>query len=177
MPNNTLKGEGFTFIDLLIVSMILGILSLIVIPQFGGVISDKKLSSAANAVVSALEYTQNLAVSYQRVFYFKANITNNSFQIGDYRYKDENNPHPEEDPPVQAKGIVYHPLSKSKYDIDFDNSSEFSGVHFSTVPVGDYIYFYPDGHSSDTQTTLALVLGNESRTIIIDGATGNITVQ
>ena len=177
MFNVVLKKGGFTLIDLLIVSMILGILGMIIAPQFHGVISERKLNGAAEKVICAMQYAQNLSVSYQRVFYFMAKETDNSFQVGDYRYKDDSNPHVEADPPVLKKGIVYHPLTKGEYDIDFDALSEFEGIQLTAAPADNYIYFYPDGHSSETQSTIMLRLGNKQRSIIVDGITGRITVQ
>lgn len=60
--------RAFTLLDLLIVISILGILSMIIIPQIGAMASQTKLNSAASEMIMAFQYAQTLAIEYQRPF-------------------------------------------------------------------------------------------------------------
>lgn len=177
MPNDGFKQEGFSLIDLLIVCMILGIVAMIAAPQFHTMNSESKLNSAAGEVVTAIHFAQNLAVKYQRVFYFKAKATDNFIQVGDLRYKNDPNSHPNDDPPVLNNGLVINPMTKAKYDLDFDTMGELEGVKITSVPTGEYTYFYPDGHSSEVDSTIGLSYLNQQRTITIDGCSGKTTLN
>jgi Tfp pilus assembly protein FimT len=157
--------------------MILGILSMLVAPQFYSMNSERKLISATDEVITAIHLSQNLAVQYQRVFYFRAKQTENIIQVGDLRYKNDPNPHPSDDPPVLNNGIVLNPLTKIKYDLDFDTLSELEGVNITSAPAGEYIYFYPDGHSSEADSIIVLSYSNQQRTITVDGYTGKTTLN
>ena len=166
-----------SLIDLVIVCMILGIIGMIVAPQLNSVISETRLKGATGELVSALEYAQNLAVKYQRVFSVRVKESDNSFQVIDYRYKDDSSAHMDEDPPVREQGIIFHPIDKAKYVRDFDTMSEYEGVDITDIASDYYICFYPDGHCSETNISFGLRLGDDQRTITINGITGKITVQ
>ena len=177
MDRDFLTPRGFSLIDLLIVIMILGILGTILQPQFSSMISETKLNGAAGEVVSALQYARSLAVLYERVFSVRVKPNDNSISVIDYRYKDDTESHLDTDPPVQENGILFNPFDKAKFARDFDELGEYEGVRI-TSPPGDYhICFYPDGHSSDADSTIPISLGDEQRTIKVDGITGRIDVN
>jgi len=171
------RENGFTLLELAIVIVIIGITAMVAMPQLHSMVNETKLNSAVGEVVSAIQYAQNLAVKYRRVFYFKAKLNDNWVSVGDYRYKDDTSVHLDADPPVQKLGVVFHPLDKNQYVRDFDDMQEYEDVHITAIPADNYIYFYPDGHSSNTDITLSLALGNQQRTITVDGITGIITVD
>ena len=169
--------RGFTLIDLLVVIMILGILGMITMPQIGAVVSEVKLKAATGETVLALQYARNLAVKYQRTFAVLVRPEDNAFQAIDYRYKDDTLAHTEDDPPVRANGVLFHPLQKHDYVRDFDEMGEYEGVTITSPPGDYYIRFYPDGHSSDTDSTISLGLDEDQRTITVDAVTGNISIN
>ena len=173
---NTRQG-GFTLIDSLIVIMILGILGMIMIPRFSTVIAETKLNEAAAELVSGLQYAGNLAVIHQRPFGIKADVAGNWFRVFDNQYKTDPAPHHDGDPPVDAYGVVLNTFDKKWYEMDFDTLGNYEGVAITTIPAGDEVHFYPDGHSGETDSIFVLSLTEEQRTIIIDGFTGRITVN
>ena len=168
--------KGFTLLDSLLVIAILGIIAMIVIPQFQGMVQETRLNEAAAELVSGMQYAGNLAVRYRRPFGFQADSAGHWFKIYDNRYVNDANPHTADDPPVTANGVVLNPIDKSWYLRDFDDMENYRAVTFTDnnqVP----IVFYPDGHSSASNTTVTVNLGAAQRTITIDGATGRINVQ
>ena len=171
------KHKGFTLLDTLIVILILGILGVIVVPQFYSMASEAKLNNAAVELVSALEYARSLAVQYQRPFGLKADVTGNWFRVFDNQYKDDPGSHHGFDPPVDAYGVVINPFDKKWYLIDFDGMDTYKGVSINSVPAGGEIRFYPDGHSASSDNTFVLDLEGSQRTITVNGTTGRVSVN
>lgn len=56
------KDRGFTLLDLIIVVIILGVLAMMIVPQFGSMISEARINDAAWELVSGLEYAESLAI-------------------------------------------------------------------------------------------------------------------
>lgn len=169
----TERKTGFTLIDSLLVIVIIGIIGMIAIPQFQGLVQETKLNEAATELVSGMQYAGNLAVRYGRPFGFQADAAGHWYQVYDNRYLADPAPHTTDDPPVTAYGVVLNPLDKSWYLRDFDDMESYREVIFTSAQ----ITFYPDGHSAVSDTAVTVSLGNNQRIITIDGTTGRISVQ
>lgn len=72
--------KGFTFIEVIIVMLIISILSVLTIPEFR-VIERYRLKSQAEMLVKDLRYTQRLAMSQNTNFYFKLLKNDNGYLI------------------------------------------------------------------------------------------------
>ncbi len=164
---------GFTLLDSLIVIAILGIIGMAAIPHLQGMIRETRLNEATAELVSGMRYAGNLAVRYGRPFGIQADAAGHWFRVFDNRYRSDPAPHTDQNPPVAANGVVLNPSDKSWYLMDFDDLENYRGVTFT----GAEIVFYPDGHSSSSDTTMAVSLGDDGRTIAIDGTTGRIRIQ
>ena len=175
------KGEnkGFSLLDLLIAVMIIGIIGVLVTPPIHSTISGARLNEGAGELVSGLQYARSLAVIHQRPFGLLADVGGNWFRVFDYQYRNDGNPHHGGTPPVDAYGVVLNPFDKKWYWVDFDTSQTSEGVSIDAVPVptGGMISFYPDGHSSVSDSTFVLSYGGDSKTISVDGTTGRIKVN
>jgi type II secretion system protein H len=167
------RRQGFTLLDSLIVLVILGIVGMVVIPQFQGMVQETRLTEAAAELVSGMQYAGNLAVRHRRPFGFQADAAGRWFKIYDNRYAADATPHTTDDPPVTAFGVVLNPIDKSWYQHDFDDMENYRQVTFT----GAQIVFYPDGHSAASNTTVTVTLSDRQRTIMVDGATGRVSVQ
>ena len=165
--------QGFTLLDMLIVIAILAIIGMAVIPQFQGMIQETRLTEAAAEIVSGMQYAGNLAVRYRRPFGFQADADGHWFKVYEYRYAADSAAHTAADPPVTSYGVVLNPLDKSWYLRDFDDMENYRAVSFTGVQ----IVFYPDGHSAASDTTVTASLGGRQKTIMVDGATGRISVE
>jgi Tfp pilus assembly protein FimT len=167
------KKAGFTLLDSLIVIVILGIIGMIIIPEFQGMVQETRLSEAAAEIVSGMQYAGNLAVRYRRPFGFQADAAGRLFKIFDNRYAADATAHTADDPPVTTYGVVLNPLDKSWYIRNFADMENYRAVTFTSAQ----IIFYPDGHSASSDTTVTVGLGSRQKTITVDGMTGRISVQ
>jgi hypothetical protein len=79
---------------------------------------------------------------------------------------------------VDGYGVVLNPVDKKWYMLDFDTTHPYEGVSINSAPAsGGMISFYPDGHSSVSDSVFVLGFGGEQRTITVDGTTGRINVN
>lgn len=173
-----LRSSGFTLIELLIIVMILGIIGMAGLPSIKAVMGDSKLSSAGRIMVSAIEYTANLSVRYQRPFQFEADTNTHSFQIKDtapYPDATPNTIRLNNLPPVNADDIIFNTLSGTWYVVDFATTGDFDGVSIDSGPA--VLNFYPDGHSTYADSQYVLSFGGRSNTITINGISGRISVE
>ena len=159
--------------------MIIGVLGVLIIPQFHSMVSETKLNEATGELVSGLQYAGSLAIQYQRPFGLEADVGGNWFKVFDTApYPDDVPPaRPDNKPPVDADGVVLNPVDKKWYIKDFDTMKTYEGVHIDFVPPGGEIRFYPDGHSSSSDNTFVLSLAGNQRTITVNGTTGRISVD
>jgi len=158
--------------ECVIVVLILGIVAMAGIPQFKGMLSEARLNEAAAALVSGLHYSRSLAVEHQRPFGLRADSSGNWFEVFDSRYHNDPDAHPAAVPPVGARGVLFHPLSKTLYIEELNKI--YAGVQIAAVPSGGEIRFYPDGHSSEAAGHFVLQSGDQQRMISVDGTTGQI---
>jgi type II secretion system protein H len=173
------KNRGFTLLDLLIVIMILGIVGTIAIPQFQSLTAEAKLSAATGELVAGLQYAASLAIRYGRPFGFEADVRGNWFKIYDTDPSPDPIPpaRPNNDPPVDQSGVVLDPHNKTWYEKDFDTWDLYSGVQITSLPAGDQVHFYPDGHTAMTDGEIIVSYGGNQRTITISGFSGRIRVE
>jgi len=78
---------------------------------------------------------------------------------------------------VDANGVVLNPLDKTWYIIDYDTMNTYEGVTMTSIPPTTRVCFYPDGHSSSSDSTFVLSHAGDQRTITVNGTTGRIDVQ
>ena len=170
------KGEnkGFCLLDLLIVIMIIGIIGVLVTPPIHSMIDGARLNEASGELVSGLQYARSLAVTHQRPFGVLTDTANleaeGTMQLVSAwltKYGEE------------LKGLVLagDGFDKNWYSVDFDTTQTYEGVSIDSVPGAGMISFYPDGHSSSSDSVFVLGYDGDNRTVSVDGATGRIKVN
>ena len=169
--------KGFALLDLLITVMILGILGMATFSTANNWTLDQKLSRACQVLISAIEQTRTLSIRYQRPFKLTLSTPENRIKIVDTA------PYPNavppqqlnNTPPVNAEGVVVHPLSHHWYDIDFDTHPGLENVTLFSGPVK--VTFDAIGNKRLADVDYVLTAGGQSRTIRVSGVTGRVAVQ
>ncbi len=166
------KAKGFTLVELMISMMIIGIIGMAGFSLVSTWALDQRLSRACQVLVSGIEHTRSLARRYQRPFNLTLSTVDNGFTIVDTI--PDPNAEPPQPPPVNADGVVLHPLSNRWYIIDFNT---LPGLENTTLLSGppDLIF---DGVGNTTLADVDYVLaaGGQNRTVRVSAINGRVTV-
>lgn len=158
---DALKSKAVTFIELLIVIVIIGILTAVAAPVLKNNFSDLALESSARQVFYLSQYLRNNAVSAQGIYYLKVNPQTCEF-----------------------RGFqVVSPIDNSKGSELNELTGRFGNIYKSPEGVNilldppelSGIYFYPDG-SSDR---IKIVFENEHKkfSLIFTGVNFELQAQ
>ncbi len=150
------RNDGFTLIELVIVMLIIGIISVMSYPRFTNTVQSMNLRVATDKLADDLRYVYNYAVTNHRNTWFSINIGNNSYSYGVY------NTQPSSDPVV-----LTDPATNQPAIINLDN---YNGVTITAESLGGgFDYDWWGTPSSGGQITL-----NGTRTIVIEEETGYV---
>ncbi len=175
------NAHAFTLAEILTVVVIIGIASVIVIPQLGSR-DDLKVSAAARRVMADLIYAQNQAITTQKMHYVRFNITSG---LNNYEVLTSLSP----------AAYAAHPISKDDFKAMFGGggSAGMADVRLASADFDDqtvlafdelgtpYAYDPEVPGVAPLNAAGQLVLTNQGGefgiTIQIEPATGEITVK
>lgn len=83
---------GFTLIEVMLVIAVIGILTLVTVPKYQGLINQVHLDSSAQTVVGRLHYAKQLAMDQRQTIYVVFN--GNTIQLLDQSYQLIGDPQP-----------------------------------------------------------------------------------
>ena len=164
-------GMGFTFIELLIVMVILGIAAAIAVPMMSSAAS-MQIRAAGTMVAADLEYAKSMAISRGQQYLVVFDAANETYEIQD-----------------SGGNVISHPVKKGfSYEVDFANDGRLDRVDIVSAnfdgetTIGfDYLgspYSVVGGTSSDLNSgTITLQAGSVTKTVSIEAVTGFITVS
>jgi len=158
---------GFTFIEILIVIVLIGIAAMIAVPMISSSAS-MQIYSAANMIAADLEYAKSMAISrgqnYSVVF------------TSDKTYEIRN-----------QSGLIQHPVKKGDFIVNFGSDSRLDQVDIfdavfnpnsSTTITFDYLGSPKNGEGLDLigEGVITLQAGGITKTISIEAVTGYISI-
>ena len=148
--------NGFTLIEVVVIIVILGIVAITIVPNFGNIIDSANLRSAAGKLKDDLHYLHNFAVTNHRNTWFRIDISLNSYSYGIYATPPSSDPVELTDPSSGQPAIIY--LS------DFNNVT----ITSETLSGGfDYNWW-------GTPTNSGQIVLNDTKTIVIEAESGYI---
>jgi MSHA pilin protein MshC len=151
-----LKSDGFTLIELVIVILIIGIISIVSYPKFANTVQSMNLRVATDKLTDDLRYIYNYSVTNHRNTWFSIDIGNNSYSYGIYNT-----------PPTTDPVVLTDPATNQSAIINLDN---YNSVTITSETLGGgFNYDWWGTPSNDGQITL-----NGTRTIVIEAETGYI---
>ncbi len=154
-PDSPYLIRGFTFVEILVVVVILSIAAVIAIPMMtsaGGI----QAKSAANMIAADLEYAKSMAIGYQQNYSVVFDTANESYEI-------------------QNSGgfVIPHPVNiGSDYVVDFQNESRLNKVDIvsATSPVT-----FDSMGSPSSAATIVVSADGTTKTISVEAITGFIS--
>jgi len=105
--------------EVIVAMVILGIISVIAVPNIVGTIQRIRLNGAAQKLASDIRYTRELALSRHGTFGIEFDTANNSYQLFQLN--------------GATKTVITDPYRQGNMVIDFDTRPEFGGVTISSV--------------------------------------------
>ena len=169
--------KGYSLVEIMISIILMGILGMMAYSTVNNWSLDRRLSRACQIMVSGFEYTASLSSRYQRPFEFTISTMDNSFKIVDTAPYP--NPAPPEqqnnEPPVNADSVVQDPFTKQWYEIDFDIIPDLGNVTLLSGPM--VLSFDADGNAPLSDNSYVMNAGGLSRTILVTGISGHISIQ
>jgi type II secretory pathway pseudopilin PulG len=178
-----LSSAGFTLVEVVLVTLLLGIIVMLGFPTLDSAMVDSRLSAAVEEIDNALQYAQLTAMTSGRkirvaigapqdriaVRYYK--ITADLFGGGDELVAG--------DMESGTYEFMQYPLNKgTDYEIILPNESRFGGVDItaSDFNVEAPVFFDPLGAPSKGGT-VTLALGDRQMVVTLDALTGKVTVS
>lgn len=175
------RSQGFTLVEMVIVTAVLAIASLVLIPALTPS-QPYKLDLVANQIAESIRYAQGEALRTQTPYGVEIDTTANRFRV----FRDTSGL----TPPTPVFD-VYHPITKQFYDLNLEGSSATSGIQIVAAPIWLGACTQPgrlgfDAHGTPRcgdpwniglqTSTLTLTYQGHTRTIAIDGVVGRVTV-
>jgi prepilin-type N-terminal cleavage/methylation domain-containing protein len=107
------KTAGFTLVELIVVIVIIGIISMMAVPMMSSA-ADMQARSAANRMAADLDYAKSLAMTHQKAFSVVFNPGNETYDIRE----------------TATDTVVEDPMRPGRdYVVDFANDSNLSRVN------------------------------------------------
>ena len=159
------------------VVMILGILGMTMVPVATSFIGDTRLVSACRVMAGGMEVAAGLSKRYQRPFSVSTDMGLNQFKIIDTA------PFPnttatvrlDNIPRVNADDVVFNPALDQWYVIGLAGLIGMDGIRITAAPAS--LTFYPDGHSTQSDSHFVLTLGELTRTLTVDAVSARVSID
>ena len=174
---------GFTFIEILIVVLLMGIIATISLPALTATLEDNRLRGAANEVVTALEYAQLTAMSSGRVTRVNIESSNERIDVRQYTTNADLFSGGDELAADDVENGTYelmpYPSKKGvNYSFDFPDVDRFKGVD---ITISDFdninpVFFDAQGAPSKGGSA-TLALGSSQIVVTMDALTGKVSVS
>ncbi len=151
--------HGFTVAELLIVIVLLGLLSLMVVPMIASA-DDFGGAAAARMICADLQYAQNYAILEQKPVTVHFLLTDDTYLL------------------TSESGPVIHPISNEAYVVDFRSMSDYAGLDLvsTSFPGGDWVTFDELGTPSEAGS-LVFRLGDVKYEIEVAHVSGQTTIH
>ena len=159
---------AFTFIEILIVIVILAITAMMAVPMIGSA-DTMQIRSAANIIAADLEYAKSMAISRQKMYSVVFDASHESYRIEDVNGT-----------------VINHPVKKGfLYIVNFSSDSRLNKVDIlqanfdgTNVIKFDYLGSPYNGSSNPLKSgSISLQAGGSISTITIEPATGFILIS
>ena len=179
---NTHQQAGYSLLELSIVVLIMGIIAVVMIPNFSS--SDAtRLDAAAQLYAEAMRYARSESMRGGKLYAFRQR---NTIRFIVVKSVDQSTT------PWSLVKDVYHPVSKKIYKIELDDIPGMDGVtskrntlYRGTCNILRKVYFDHQGRAfcTDPETVplisfeVIFTLNGQTRSVILQGNSGRVSIQ
>jgi type II secretion system protein H len=157
-----MTANGFTFIETLMVVLLMGIVATLAVPAVDSVLTGEKIDAAAASVVGDIRYAQSLAIRTQKLHSVIFNPANDTYRLTD-----------------QAGTTVQHPLTKQAYQVSFVTQERWQGIDLvsTTFAGGTNTVTFDSLGAPQSAGVVTLGFAGKQRLISVVHPTGRVTYQ
>lgn len=177
------SSAGFTLAEVVIVTLLLGILAMLGLPTLNSAMVDSRLSAAVEEIVNALQYAQLTTMTSGRETRVVIGAPQDRVAVRHYKTNADLFGGGDElvagDVESGTYELMQHPLNKgTDYEIILPDENRFRGVDItaSDFNVEAPVFFDTLGAPSKGGTA-TLALGNRQMVVTLDAMTGKVTVS
>jgi prepilin-type N-terminal cleavage/methylation domain-containing protein len=177
------SSAGFTLAEVVIVTLLLGILAMLGLPTLNSAMVDSRLSAAVEEIVNALQYAQLTTMTSGRETRVVIGAPQDRVAVRHYKTNADLFGGGDElvagDVESGTYELMQHPLNKgTDYEIILPDENRFRGVDItaSDFNVAAPVYFDTLGAPSKGGT-VTLALGDRQMVVTLDAMTGKVTVS
>jgi len=165
-----MQKNAFTFIELIVVMVILAIAAVLAIPMISSA-ADVQIRSAANMIAADLDYAKSMAISRQQYYSVVFDSANESYEVHN------------------SGGVIEHPIKAgSNFVVNLQSDSRLSrvdivSVDFDSQPAVTFDYLGSPYSGTTIENHLnnrdqiTLQAGSFSMTVTVEPMTGYVTIQ
>ena len=151
------RDRGFTFVEVVIVVLILGIMTTLALPAMNDFLRDETINAATDAVGTAVYYARTTAITTGVNHRVSFDTATDSFQVERYTGGT---------PPDETFEIVQNPVTKRDYAMSFDDGPVGQGVDLTFAAFGSDAYVIFDNLGAPVTTGgVVLEYGGKGRKI------------
>jgi type II secretion system protein H len=174
---------GFTFVELLIVLLLLAIIAMLAWPSLDSAVGDSRLSGAAEEIVNALQYAQLSAMTSGRETRVVIGAPEERIAVRQYKASADLFGGGDELAAADVENgtyelMPYPPKKGVEYSFKLKDDERFVGVDISASDFNqdNPVHFDALGNPSHGGTA-TLTLGGRQRVVTLDALTGKVTVS
>jgi len=180
---NLPSSAGFTLVEVVIVTLLLGIIAMLGLPTLNSAMVDSRLSTAVEETVNALQYAQLTSMTSGRETRVVIGAPQNRIAVRQHKTNADLFGGGDElvagDVESGTYELMQYPLNKgTDYEISLPDESRFRGVDItaSDFNVEAPVFFDTLGAPSKGGT-VTLTLGGRQMVVTLDALTGKVTVS
>ena len=180
---NLPTSAGFTLVEVVIVTLLLGIIAMLGMPTLISALEDARLNGASTETVTALELAHSKAINSGREIRVTVDAAADTILVEQFTYTGDllggAATLPETDVENGNYATIYHPLKPGDdYRINLASQPLFGGVDITLVDFGgnNYVTFNALGVPSQGGT-VTLGFGSRQMVVTLDALTGKVTVS
>jgi type II secretion system protein H len=157
-----MTANGFTFIETLMVVLLMGIVATLAVPALDSAFTETKIDAVTVWIIGDIRYAQSLAIRTQQLHSVIFDPANDAYRLAD---KDGT--------------TIQHPLTKQAYQVNFTTQARWQGIDLvsTTFAGGTNTVIFDSLGAPQSAGIVTLRFAGQQRLISVASPTGRVLYQ